>query len=245
MSVRELSVSYGGVTAVEHVTFDVHEGTLVGVIGPNGAGKTSLVDGLTGYVKSTGVLRLAGQDLSRFKPRHRVRAGLARTWQSVQLFDDLTVHENVQVAAEATGGMRKSRDHAKTIAWALDATGLHDLSQSYPRELSHGQRKLAGVARALATRPRVIALDEPAAGLDTAETLEFGKHLRSLPEQGTTVMLIDHDMNLIMKFCDDILVLDFGRLIAQGPPEEVRNDPSVLAAYLGRPHEEEEDPARD
>jgi branched-chain amino acid transport system ATP-binding protein len=242
LHVDALRVTYGGVTAVDDVDLAVPAGSVVGLIGPNGAGKTSTIDALTGYhAPSRGTIRFAGEDVTRLRPHLRARRGLVRTWQSVELFDDLTVEENLLVASQRMGVLKALRDllapigrHPRdAVDWALDLCGLTDVKDRLPTELSHGARKLVGVARALAQRPRLVLMDEPAAGLDTDESLELGRHLRALPEAGVTVLLVDHDMSLVLGVCDEVVVLDFGRVIARGTPERIRRDESVVAAYLG------------
>ncbi|MGZ4307695.1 MAG: ABC transporter ATP-binding protein [Solirubrobacteraceae bacterium] len=241
LEVEGLDVRYGGVRAVEDVAITVQEGAVVGLIGPNGAGKTSMIDALTGYHRpSAGRVRFAGEDITGMRPYLRARRGLARTFQSIELFDDLAVEENLLVAADDVGVMRAlvelllARGHERGATdWALSVCGLDDVAQRSPRDLSHGRRKLVGVARAIARRPRLVLMDEPAAGLDTHETAELGGHVRSLPEAGVSVLLIDHDMSLVLSVCDYVYVLDFGRLIAQGTPAEIRNDARVITAYLG------------
>jgi len=244
LEVDGLRVTYGGVTAVDGVSFVVSPGEVFGLIGPNGAGKTSMIDALTGYAAvAAGRVTFRGRDLTRMAPHHRARAGLARTFQSVELFDDLTVAENLAVASSQvtlTSTLRdlvlpaRDRDQ-ETISEALSLCGLDDVADCRPSELSHGRRKLVGVARALASRPSLVLLDEPAAGLDTAESLELGLQLRRLPERGVSVLLVDHDMSLVLAVCDRLLVLDFGRAIATGTPSEVQHDEAVVQAYLGAP----------
>jgi branched-chain amino acid transport system ATP-binding protein len=243
LDVRGLRVTYGGVVAVSDVDLQITEGEVYGLIGPNGAGKTSLIDALTGYHRpAAGTIHFDGRDITRMRPYRRARAGLARTFQSVELFDDLTVDENLLVASEHAGVRHALRDlflpaqepDRTKVDWAIAVCGLEEIVDRYPREISTGQRKLVGVARALAQSPRLVLLDEPAAGLDTEESLALGERLRSLPdEHGVTVLLVDHDMGLVLGVCDRILVLDFGREIAKGTPEQVRSDPGVLEAYLG------------
>jgi branched-chain amino acid transport system ATP-binding protein len=235
-----LSVRFGGVRAVDEVDVVVEEGQLVGLIGPNGAGKTTFVDAITGFVRYTGRVELDGSDLGGMAPHARARRGLARTWQSTELFDDLTVRENITVAAERPSfvalaaelvGRRPPAGEAPDEALALlDLTGLEE---AMPAELTQGQRKLVGVARAVAMRPRLLCLDEPAAGLDSRESEGLGQRLRHIADGGTTTLLIDHDMGLVMNICDRIVVLEFGKVIAAGPPDEVRRDPLVVSAYLG------------
>ncbi|HTW02065.1 MAG TPA: branched-chain amino acid ABC transporter permease/ATP-binding protein [Streptosporangiaceae bacterium] len=222
LRVTGLSVAFGGVHAVSDVTLEVGDGELVGLIGPNGAGKTTLVDAISGFVRSTGRVELAGADIDGLRPHERARLGLARTWQSTELFDDLEVQENLTVA---------SRDGSAEQTLAL--VGMGWAARAMPAQLSMGQRKLVGVARALAARPRLLCLDEPAAGLDTRESEELGARLRALADQGQSMLLIEHDMRLVLGICDRVVVLEFGRVIAAGTPEVVRRDPRVIAAYLG------------
>ncbi len=247
LNVDALSVTYGGVTAVDAIDLSVTEGKVVGLIGPNGAGKTSTIDALTGYhVPSNGRVSFGGDDITRMRPHTRSRRGLARTWQSVELFDDLTVEENLLVASEKMGVLQALRDlllpigkHSREdVDWALGLCGLDDVKDRLPTELSHGRRKLVGVARALAQRPRLVLMDEPAAGLDTNESAELGTHVRALPDAGVTVLLVDHDMSLVLSICDEVIVLDFGQVIARGTPEEIRRNDAVISAYLGG-HKEE------
>jgi branched-chain amino acid transport system ATP-binding protein len=235
-----LSVHFGGVRAVDEVDVVVEEGQLVGLIGPNGAGKTTFVDAITGFVRYTGHAELDGRDLAGLPPHARARRGLARTWQSTELFDDLTVRENLMVAAERPPWLslaaelvgRPAGDDAATDE-ALELLELGSLADAMPSELTQGQRKLVGVARAVAMQPRLLCLDEPAAGLDTRESGELGRQLRQIADAGTATLLIDHDMGLVLTICDLIVVLEFGKLIAAGPPDDVRRNSLVVKAYLG------------
>jgi branched-chain amino acid transport system permease protein len=223
LAIRDLSVTFGGVHALEHVSMEVHEGELVGLIGPNGAGKTTLIDAITGFVPCTGRVELGGHDIGRMPPYTRARRGLSRTWQNTDLFDDLEVGENVAVAARGDADPEQILGLVD-LAWAAPAM---------PDQLSEGARKLVGVARALAGEPRLLCLDEPGAGLDARESEELGRSLRELADRGQSTLLIDHDMGLVLSICDRVVVLEFGRVIADGPPEVVRQDERVIAAYLG------------
>jgi branched-chain amino acid transport system ATP-binding protein len=241
LDVRGLSVAFGALRAVDRLDLAVGAGQIVGLIGPNGAGKTTFIDALTGFVASSGGVSFAGHELNGAPPHRRSRLGLARTWQSLELFDDLTVEENLKVAAErrSAGGVladlvRPSRAQDRTgVDFALDVLGIADLADRRPSEISHGQRKLVGAARALAGRPRLVCMDEPAAGLDTAESAAFGRQLRRIRDAGITVLLVDHDMGLVLDVCDHVYVIEFGRRIADGPPSEITRDEQVIAAYLG------------
>src|SRR5262252_233 len=217
-----LSVRFGGVHALSSVSLEVKEGELVGLIGPNGAGKTTLIDAISGFVDYTGRAELSGADLGGLPPYERARRGLARTWQSTELFDDLNVTENLTVA---------SREGSVTDALSL--VSMDWAAEAMPTQLSSGQRKLVGVARALVAKPAVLCLDEPAAGLDTVESEELGVCLRRLADQGQSMLLIEHDMGLVLGICDRVVVLEFGKVIADGAPEVVRQDARVIAAYLG------------
>ena len=240
LATARLSVRFGGVRAVDEVDVLVEEGQLVGLIGPNGAGKTTFVDAITGFVRYTGRVELDGRDLGGMAPHQRARLGLARTWQSTELFDDLTVLENVTVAAERPSFLAltaelvgKRLGGAEAAENALALLGLEPIAEAMPAELTQGQRKLVGVARAIAMQPRLLCLDEPAAGLDTRESDDLGRRLRGIADAGTTTLLIDHDMGLVLNICDQITVLEFGQVIAAGAPDEVRRDARVVTAYLG------------
>jgi ABC-type branched-subunit amino acid transport system ATPase component len=244
LSTERLSVSYGGVHALIEASVEVRRGQLVGLIGPNGAGKTTFIDAISGFTASSGGVRLEGEEISRLAPHKRARRGLARTWQTTELFDDLTVRENLAVACRTgsaralVGSIVRGRPVAfDGVSEALTLLGLEDLADLSPTSLSLGQRKLVGVARALAAKPAALCLDEPAAGLDSEESQVLGRRLADVARSGTATLLIDHDMDLVLTVSDYVYVLDFGRVIAEGPPGLVREDPAVVEAYLGRPHD--------
>jgi branched-chain amino acid transport system ATP-binding protein len=239
----DLTVSYGGVRANDQISLHVDEGEILGLIGPNGAGKTTFIDAIAGFTAvANGQVFFAGEDITGLSPHMRARAGLARTFQSSELFDDLSVLDNLLVVAEPrpwwTFAADLVRPRASSVAmeqaeWALGVLGIEHVADKVSSELSQGQRKLVGVARALAGRPKLLLVDEPAAGLDTAESVILSKHLRGVVETGITVLMVDHDMGLVLSTCDRICVLDFGRKIAEGPPDTVKSDPAVVTAYLG------------
>ena len=246
LAATRLSVRFGGVEALSGVDLAVAEGELVGLIGPNGAGKTTLVDAVTGFVDYTGQVELDGRNLAGMRAHARAALGLSRTWQSSELFDDLTVRENLAVAARRPSLWDTAKElvtdsppsGAEAVDEALELVELGWAADLMPSDLSQGQRKLAGIARAVAMGPRLLCLDEPAAGLDTGESEELGRRLRSLADRGSSMLLIDHDMGLVLSICDRIVVLEFGKVIAAGPPEAVRRDPKVVTAYLGSTAEE-------
>jgi branched-chain amino acid transport system ATP-binding protein len=225
LSARGVSVNFGGVRALVDVDLDVGEGQLVGLIGPNGAGKTTFIDAISGIVRSRGRIELDGRELSSLAPHARARLGLTRTWQSVELFDDLTVLENLSVLAP--------RQASRTAEEVLGEFGLEQLGGAMPSEISQAQRKVVGLARALVAEPRVLCVDEPAAGLDVTESEALGVRLREIVDAGTAMLLVDHDMGLVLGISDHVVALEFGKVIAAGPPESVRQDPQVVAAYLG------------
>ena len=256
LETKDLTVTFGGLNANDGVDIAIEKGSFVGLIGPNGAGKTTFIDAITGFVStSRGSATFAGQDLLALKPHERARAGLSRTFQSLELFDDLTVEDNLLVAAEKPKWYsflqdfvipKRSTGVEEQVDWALDVLDLAEYREANPGDLSHGRRKLIGVARALAAQPELVLLDEPAAGLDTAESQVLGGRLRSFLDHDITVFLIDHDMGLVLNVCDYIYVLDFGRIIAEGTPDQIRTDPEVIRAYLGEQATElQEQGARD
>jgi branched-chain amino acid transport system ATP-binding protein len=241
LETADLTVRYGGVTALTGCNLEVRDGQLVGLIGPNGAGKTTFIDAVTGFTKARGTVRLDGRDISGLAPHRRAQAGFARTWQAAELFDELTVRENLAMGAGGSSWRSTlseiARARTKTppvVDETIDLLGLGHLADLLPESLTHGERKLVGVGRALAAKPRVVLLDEPAAGLDSAESGKLGSELRRLCDGGLALLLVDHDMNLVLSVCDHVVVLEFGQVIAAGKPDAIRSDPRVIAAYLGQ-----------
>ena len=235
LSVDHVGVRYGGVVAVDDVSFEVFGGEIVGVIGPNGAGKTTLIDAMSGFAESTGSVSLDSERLDGVKPHARSRLGLGRTFQGIELYDDLTVRENVAVGSVASRGSA-GEGSVGDIDVLFRLLDLDDDADRAVGELSQGQRQLVSIARALAGAPQVVLLDEPAAGLDSTESQWLGERLRSIRDAGVTVVMVDHDMGLVLDVCDRIIVLDLGRVIAVGTPAEIQSNPVVVKAYLGTTH---------
>lgn len=243
LEVIDLSVKHGGLLALDGVDLAVDEGQIVGLIGPNGAGKTTFIDTLTGFTAAHhGRVTFGSVDLTRAAPHTRSKAGLVRTFQSLELFDDLSVRDNLLVAAHTpsiwstlTDALWPKSHETSETHRVLELLDLLEVADRLPTELSNGQRHLVSIARALVSSPRLLLLDEPAAGLDPVETESLAVVLRRLPPLGTSLLVIDHDMSLIFGLCDTVNVLDAGRLIATGTAAEVRADRVVVDAYLGQP----------
>ncbi|WP_063041538.1 branched-chain amino acid ABC transporter permease/ATP-binding protein [Nocardia pseudovaccinii] len=234
LSAKGIGVRYGGVVALEDVSFDVRAGEIIGLIGPNGAGKTTCIDAISGFTRASGNITLGDERIDGHEPHKRSRSGLGRTFQGIELYDDLTVRENVAVgvvaAAERPGGVAPTSEEIDFLFGVLHLAEVADRTVS---ELSQGQRQLVSVARALAGRPRIVLLDEPAAGLDSTESQWLGERLKGVRNAGVTVLIVDHDMELVLDLCDRIVVLDLGRVIAEGTPGQIQSNPDVVRAYLG------------
>lgn len=241
----DVSVAFGGVRALDGVSFEVPEGQVCGVIGPNGAGKTTLFDVVSGLRRpGAGRISVAGADLTGTSAVRRARLGVRRTFQRTQVFGRLTVAENVLAALDWHGGggglaadlvgwparRRLERERGERVAEVLELCGLSGLRDVHAAALPVGRRRLVELARALADRPRLLLLDEPTSGLDAEQTARLREVVAALD---TTVLLVEHDMGFVMRACDRLVVLDLGRVIASGTPDEVRGDPVVRAAYLG------------
>ena len=230
LEVRSVTVSFGGRRALSDVTLQADAGSITGLIGPNGAGKTTLFNVICGLQPpSSGRVLLGGDDVTRLAPFKRARRGLARTFQRLEPFGLLTVRENVSLAAGLGGGAEPDR-LAQDL---LERLGVAEMAEVRADRLPTGQARLVELARALATGPRVLLLDEPASGQDEAETAHFATVLREVAADGVAILLVEHDIQLVMDVCRDIHVLDLGRVLASGTAEVIRHDPAVLAAYLG------------
>jgi sulfate-transporting ATPase len=229
LEIDGLTVRYGGVVAVSDVSLRVPRGSIIGLIGPNGAGKTSVIDALTGFAPYEGSVRLDGDALDRLSTHTRVRRGLARTFQALELYDDLTVEENVSAALFGT---TRQHRHGQMSA-ALERVGLTALAERHAEDLSQGERQLVSIARACACDPEVLLLDEPAAGLDPVDTRRLGERIRDIAASGVGVLLVDHDIGLVLDVCDYIYVLDFGSVLVEGQAEEIRSNQAFADAYLG------------
>jgi len=230
LEVHDLSVTYGSLKVVDSVSLALAPRRITGLVGPNGAGKTSLIEALCGFAPvSSGTVGFDGTILDGLSPHHRARLGLGRTFQSLELFEDLTVKENLAVAA----GMRSAARGAPSGRWP--AADLSAVMASRPADLTHAERSRVALARALAGHPRVLLLDEPAAGLDPDQRAALGRTLRELASEGLAILLVEHDLALVYDTCDDVYVLDNGRVVKQGTPDEVANDERVVALGLAVP----------
>ncbi|MFI8075842.1 ABC transporter ATP-binding protein [Streptomyces sp. NPDC086033] len=231
LEASDVTVAFGGKRALDGAGFAAEEGRITGLIGPNGAGKSTLFDVVSGLRRpQTGQVRLDGRNITRRTPAQRARNGMARTFQRLELFGRLSVRDNLRVAAEI--GPRR-RDADRIADQILERIGLTADAATLSDALPTGAARLLEVGRALVGRPRVLLLDEPAAGQDTEETRRFASLLREVAGEGRAVVLVEHDMSLVMSVCDEMYVLDLGKVVAHGTPEEIQQDQTVLAAYLG------------
>ena len=235
LQVDDVHVRFGGVHALKGVSLQVPDGALVGLIGPNGAGKTTLFNVITGLERpGSGTVTLQGNGVTHLSPHQRARRGLGRTFQRLEVFSSLTVHENVLAAAEARRSWSGDKtDPAAIASEMLERVGLRHLEDARVDELSTGLLRLVEIARALASQPKLLLLDEPGSGLDSRESEALGDLLLELVGDGTSILLVEHDVELVMRVCQHLYVLDFGALIAEGAPAEVQANPAVQAAYLG------------
>jgi ABC-type branched-subunit amino acid transport system ATPase component len=231
------------------VSFAVRPGRILGLIGPNGAGKTSIIDAVTGFTRSAGTVTLDGVNVSALSVAKRARAGVSRSFQSLELFEDSTVLDNLRAASDPRDRISYLRDLVypkapplpSAVVTAIKEFGLEDDLLRLVQDLSYGKRRLLAIARAVASQPSVLLLDEPAAGLGDVETAELAHLVRRLADDwGIAVLLVEHDMNFVMSVCDTILVVDFGRPIAEGTPDAIRRNPAVVAAYLGESDDDTE-----
>jgi branched-chain amino acid transport system ATP-binding protein len=252
LETKDLTVKFGGLTALDSVTFAIRRGEILGLIGPNGAGKTTCFNAITGvYRPTSGSVTFDGEVLGRIKRHQITRRGIARTFQNIRLWGEMTALENVMVATDARhrtsvpGAVirtarhrREERSAIEKAAALLQFVGIAHRGEEKAKNLPYGDQRRLEIARALATEPKLLCLDEPAAGFNPSEKAALVELIRAIRDDGYTVLLIEHDMGLVMKVTDRIVVLEFGRKIADAVPAQIREDPQVIAAYLGVPDDQ-------